>query len=162
MKSIHKSTIKRHIKNQHEGSSSVQCTVETCGRLFKNETSMKDHLRQRHGVFQSLSFWCLHEWRIQWPTQDLLISETKYQINELMQGFCAHMISSDANKLQCSVCFKFIHKNTISRHMKDQHSGAPPAQCDHCSKICKNQSSLKEHMRASHKIYQSFCWRIHA
>jgi len=56
MKSIHKSTIKRHIKNQHEGSSSVQCSVETCGRLFKNETSMKDHLRQRHGVFQSLSF----------------------------------------------------------------------------------------------------------
>jgi len=51
-KSIHKATLRRHIKNQHENAGSVKCNF--CDGIFKNESSMKDHQRQKHNVYQSL------------------------------------------------------------------------------------------------------------
>ena len=61
----------------------------------------------------------------------------------------------EANKTQCSVCLKFIHRNTISRHMKNLHGDSPRVQCQHCEKICKNLTSYKDHLRRDHSIYQS-------
>ena len=52
-KSIHKATLRRHIKNQHGDAGSVKCNF--CDGLFKNETSLKDHLRQKHNVYQSVN-----------------------------------------------------------------------------------------------------------
>ena len=64
----------------------------------------------------------------------------------------------EANKTQCSVCMKFIHRNTISRHMKNVHGDSPRVQCQHCEKICKNLTSYKDHLRRDHCIYQSNWW----
>jgi hypothetical protein len=61
----------------------------------------------------------------------------------------------DPNKVQCEVCYKYIHKNTISRHLKNQHGDAPHVQCPHCSKLQKNAYSLKDHMRTIHGVYQN-------
>ena len=61
----------------------------------------------------------------------------------------------EPNKTQCSVCLKFIHRNTISRHMKNLHGDSPRVQCQHCEKICKNLTSYKDHLRRDHSIYQS-------
>jgi len=62
---------------------------------------------------------------------------------------------AEANKTQCSVCMKFIHRNTISRHMKNLHGDSPRVECQHCEKICKNLTSYKDHLRRDHCIYQS-------
>ena len=61
----------------------------------------------------------------------------------------------DINKVQCEICFKFIHKNTIYRHKKNQHGDALPAQCNQCERIFKNETTLKNHLRQTHNIYQS-------
>ena len=52
-KSIHKSTLRRHIKNQHGSSGSAKCNF--CDGIFKNESSLKDHQRQKHNVYQSMN-----------------------------------------------------------------------------------------------------------
>jgi len=61
----------------------------------------------------------------------------------------------DPNKVQCEICFKFIHKNTIHRHKKNQHGNSAPVQCSHCDRMFKNETSYKDHLRHSHNIYQS-------
>ena len=66
----------------------------------------------------------------------------------------------EPNKTQCSVCLKFIHRNTISRHMKNLHGDSPRVQCQHCEKICKNLTSYKDHLRRDHSIYQSSWWQL--
>jgi len=48
---IHPNTIYRHKKNQHGNSAPVQCNH--CDRIFKNETSYKDHLRHSHNIYQT-------------------------------------------------------------------------------------------------------------
>ena len=45
--------MRRHIKNQHESSASVKC--DYCDGMFKNDTSLKDHLRQKHNIYQSVN-----------------------------------------------------------------------------------------------------------
>ena len=70
--------------------------------------------------------------------------------NDLLKYFIL-----EPNKTQCSVCLKFIHRNTISRHMKNLHGDSPRVQCQHCEKICKNLTSYEDHLRRDHSIYQS-------
>jgi len=50
-KSIHKASINRHIKTQHRSEANVQC--QHCHGYYKNMDSLKYHLRQKHGVYQS-------------------------------------------------------------------------------------------------------------
>lgn len=69
--------------------------------------------------------------------------------------FKHYLFILEANKTQCSVCMKFIHRNTISRHMKNLHGDSPRVECQHCEKICKNLTSYKDHLRRDHCIYQS-------
>jgi len=61
----------------------------------------------------------------------------------------------DANKVQCDICFKVIHKHTLNRHKKYQHGNSTPVQCNICEKIFKNEQTLKGHLRQSHNIYQT-------
>merc|ERR1712013_577252 len=61
----------------------------------------------------------------------------------------------DPNKLQCDICFKLIHKNTINRHKRNAHGNCTPVQCNLCEKIFKNDTSFKGHLRQSHNIYQT-------
>jgi len=77
------------------------------------------------------------------------------------QGYDSSMMTSqdtsgtDPNKVQCDICSKFIHKNTIYRHKKNQHGNSAPVQCSHCDRIFKNETSYKDHLRHSHNIYQN-------
>jgi len=61
----------------------------------------------------------------------------------------------DPTKVQCDICFKLIHKNTMNRHKRDRHGKCAPVQCHLCEKIFKNETSFKGHLRQSHNIYQT-------
>ena len=78
----------------------------------------------------------------------------------LLSNFLLKYFILEPNKTQCSVCLKFIHRNTISRHMKNLHGDSPRVQCQHCEKICKNLTSYKDHLRRDHSIYQSNWWQL--
>lgn len=47
----HKSSLKRHIKNQHEGAETASCSI--CGLTLKNEGVLKDHMRRKHNAYQT-------------------------------------------------------------------------------------------------------------
>ena len=48
--------MKRHIRNQHEEQSSYQC--QYCEGVYKNESSLKDHCRNKHNIYQtSNNYW---------------------------------------------------------------------------------------------------------
>ena len=49
-KSVHKASINRHIKTQHQNQESVAC--EHCNGVYKNIDSLKFHLRSAHGIYQ--------------------------------------------------------------------------------------------------------------
>jgi len=50
-KVIHKHTLNRHKKYQHGTSTPVQCNL--CEKIFKNEGTLKGHLRQSHNIYQT-------------------------------------------------------------------------------------------------------------
>ena len=52
-KVIHKHTLNRHKKYQHGTSNPVQCNL--CEKIFKNEGTLKGHLRQSHKIYQTSS-----------------------------------------------------------------------------------------------------------
>ena len=43
---IHKNSLKRHIRNQHENVETVGCQI--CGSVFKNMESLKYHINKYH------------------------------------------------------------------------------------------------------------------
>ena len=50
----HKSSLQRHIRNQHGYNKAVECN--TCRKNFKNEEILKDHMRRQHNTYQTSSF----------------------------------------------------------------------------------------------------------
>ena len=99
---------------------------------------------------------CLQILTVLWWSKPLLsLPSSSILSNYLLKYFIL-----EANKTQCSVCLKFIHRNTISRHMKNLHGDSPRVQCQHCEKICKNLTSYKDHLRRDHSIYQSNWWQL--
>merc|ERR1712080_438592 len=49
-KSVHRASINRHIKTQHQNQESFQC--DHCNGVYKNVDSLKFHLRSSHGIYQ--------------------------------------------------------------------------------------------------------------
>ncbi|KAF9016546.1 hypothetical protein BDZ89DRAFT_402222 [Hymenopellis radicata] len=50
----------------------------------------------------------------------------------------------------CSPVRSFTIKSARDRHMRDKHSGAPPAACSLCGNPYRDQSSLQRHKRLHH------------
>lgn len=48
---VHKRSMARHIQNKHGSNISSSCTF--CHKMFKNEASMKEHLRTKHSFYQT-------------------------------------------------------------------------------------------------------------
>ena len=47
---IHRGTINRHIRNQHHHTELVSC--QYCNAEYKNEASLSNHLRTKHGIYK--------------------------------------------------------------------------------------------------------------
>ena len=62
---------------------------------------------------------------------------------------------SGEKKSQCSHCFAWVHKRSMSRHVQNKHGENISVQCSVCEKVFKNLNSMKEHMRCQHRFYQT-------
>ena len=58
---FHKYSLKRHIKNQHQATETLQCSY--CSKISKNEASLNEHMRSAHGVYKSKRCWSC-SWKI--------------------------------------------------------------------------------------------------
>ena len=57
---------------------------------------------------------------------------------------------------QCVHCEKWIHKHSMTRHIKNIHLAAHLVlQCEHCDSLLKNTDSLNKHMRDLHGIFKT-------
>ena len=77
------------------------------------------------------------------------------KVENMKMKFLIQFFFTDPTKVQCDICFKLIHKNTMNRHKRDRHGKCAPVQCHLCEKIFKNETSFKGHLRQSHNIYQT-------
>ena len=51
---FHKGSLQRHVRNQHGTVHSASCSI--CGATLKNDEGLKDHMRQKHKIYQSGPF----------------------------------------------------------------------------------------------------------
>merc|ERR1712179_487042 len=63
-------------------------------------------------------------------------------------------VGTDGSKVQCQYCEKWIHKGTITRHVKHQHQETSSVACPYCNSLYKNQASLSNHLRIKHCFYK--------
>ena len=47
----------------------------------------------------------------------------------------------------CGYCEKSIHRSSLTRHVKTQHTAEAKVQCQHCTGVYKNMDSLGKHQR---------------
>ena len=47
---IHRGTIHRHVRNQHQHTELVYC--QYCDSSYKNQASLSNHLRNKHGIYK--------------------------------------------------------------------------------------------------------------
>ena len=57
-------------------------------------------------------------------------------------------------KEQCPVCFKFMLRNNIQKHIRAKHTEDENAECPECAKTFKTSYYMKEHLRKFHGIGQ--------
>jgi len=62
---------------------------------------------------------------------------------------------SDCSKVQCQYCEKWIHKGTITRHVKHQHQLTSSVGCPYCNSQYKNEASLSNHLRIKHCVFSN-------
>jgi len=62
--------------------------------------------------------------------------------------------SADSSKIQCEYCEKWIHKVTITRHIKHQHMQNSSVVCTYCNSQHKNEASLSNHLRIKHSLFK--------
>merc|ERR1712013_292555 len=55
---------------------------------------------------------------------------------------------------QCPICFKFMLRNNIQKHIRAKHSEQENAECPECAKTFKTSYYMKEHLRKYHGIGQ--------
>ena len=61
----------------------------------------------------------------------------------------------DSSKVQCQFCEKWIHKGTITRHVKHQHQLTSSVGCPYCNSQYKNEASLSNHLRIKHNVFSN-------
>ena len=67
---------------------------------------------------------------------------------------------ADLNKVQCHYCTKWIHKDSIKRHIRNRHEIVETVSCDICGSIFKNVESMKFHFNKFHKDQVELLWTI--
>ncbi|XP_018011950.1 uncharacterized protein LOC108669162 [Hyalella azteca] len=59
----------------------------------------------------------------------------------------------EQQRVQCEVCHASVKKDCLKSHKNRKHGPASPVECDHCTKLFKSASSLREHLtRVRRKI----------
>jgi len=76
MKMIHRASLKRHIQNQH--SSNLQANCQFCNKTYKNQESLKDHLRLKHGMYKQT--WCF-DWAANISCKLILWIACRWQVS---------------------------------------------------------------------------------
>jgi len=62
---------------------------------------------------------------------------------------------ADGSKMQCQYCDAWIHKGTITRHIKNQHQLNNSVVCPYCNSRYKNEASLSNHIRIKHHVFSN-------
>ena len=60
--------------------------------------------------------------------------------------------------MQCQYCDAWIHKGTITRHIKNQHQLNNSVVCPYCNSRYKNEASLSNHIRIKHHVFSNKMW----
>ena len=123
------SVIVNNMSDSVSSDSAAKC--EMCDKIFTKQSSLRRHMRNKHGQINVTSRDCSHG------------NKTFKQANQLQQ----HMLSHTGRKSHgCALCDKtFTRAMSLKEHMY-MHTGDKPHACEICSDRCLKPHLLKRHL----------------
>jgi len=139
-KTLKKSSLPGHIRNEHGVGSQQTYTCEHCSKVFRKMCNLGSHIKNVHGTFNTDEVTCTDCGK-QFKNPPTLVSHLK------------SVHAEDSTSFMCDVCCKEFKKRTnLVMHIKDVHTEYESADvtCSYCNKQMKNPNSLKFHIKSMH------------
>ncbi|XP_013789347.1 gastrula zinc finger protein XlCGF57.1-like [Limulus polyphemus] len=121
-----------HMKQRHQNGSFSVFTCPECGKEFKWELSLKNHLFVKHGKGKGKGVIECDICQKKFVNKYNLLAHLPHH-NELRPYKCEH----------CAVCFKYKH--SYEKHLEVVHSDKKEHQCSVCGKLFKTKAYLNAH-----------------
>ncbi|KAG5669535.1 hypothetical protein PVAND_017422 [Polypedilum vanderplanki] len=131
-------TLRRHMKIYHSSKISlpVYC-CDHCDLKFIKKGSLISHLKSKHQKGKEIKFECDFDGKI---------FDSKAKIYSHMKA-CHRIVE------ECNLCGKKVQ--VLNQHMRQVHATEDEkVQCQICNKTCKNQKTLKIHLKIHNKQHQ--------
>ena len=157
-----KSTMKRHIREVHEGKKPFKC--ESCGSKFTQKTSLDGHIKLVHDTFSESESDGI---KMKSDTKSEILQEKKpykcpIPLSDMYFSYPGidmknhiRLIHEGEKPVQCSICSESFKSNKHLRsHTLHQHKQEAPHLCSICDANFSQKSKLKKHKELVHKVHE--------
>ena len=165
-----KSSLKRHIRENHEGVEDKRCTH--CDYTTKHDAFLERHVKLVHD--QKKDYVCN---KCGYKSDQLTnlkkhIKSVHEKVRDRKCDICGYATgdkstlnrhmekhNGNPNQVDCKVCQKtFKSEGILKAHNRAFHSNAPKHKCSFCEYECVQMSGMKQHIKAiHHKIKDKVC-----
>ncbi|XP_049534062.1 zinc finger protein 28-like [Anopheles darlingi] len=130
---------------------------EQCGKMFKCETNLKNHIDRVHGVKdvccdicnKSFNRKALGAHKRSAHNDEMYMCEHCPKMFKTRSGLESHKGEHDANlrkSVKCELCGKEMRRGaSMAKHMKTIHSQEDPVKCDLCDKVFRTSFHMLRH-----------------
>ena len=156
-----------HIKRVHDETTPCQC--DTCGKHFKNELQLKDHVKIYHNEGGSKEACVICGKIVLKCYMKNHIKSVHDKVKDFQCATCGMSFShkSDLKKhtlthtgvkeQECPKCGKlFLHRANMLSHIKSVHVGIKDQVCTYCGKAFTDKNKLKRHSEIVHEGIKRF------
>ena len=162
-----KKYIKYHIKTMHDETMPCQC--DSCGKHFKNEILLKNHVRVYHNedskeackICGTIIYKCYmktHVKAVHDKVKDFQCVTCGMAFSLKMTLKKHNLIHTGVKEQKCPTCGKlFLRRENMLQHIKRAHThvGIKDQVCTHCGKGF-DKSKLKRHIETVHEGIKRF------
>ncbi|XP_035782424.1 zinc finger protein 43-like [Anopheles albimanus] len=153
--------LEKHMIKAHTPETSVKqeknYSCEHCGKMFKCETNLKNHIDRVHGVKDVCCDICnkhfnrkaLGAHKRSAHSDEMYMCEHCPKMFKTRSGLESHKGEHDANlrkSVKCTLCGKEMRRGaSMAKHMKTIHSQEDPVNCNLCGKVFRTSFHMLRH-----------------
>ncbi|XP_050087552.1 zinc finger protein 43-like [Anopheles aquasalis] len=153
--------LEKHMIKAHTPETSVpqekNYSCEHCGKMFKCETNLKNHIDRVHGVKdvccdicnKSFNRKALGAHKRSAHSDEMYMCEHCPKMFKTRSGLESHKGEHDANlrkSVKCTLCGKEMRRGaSMAKHMKTIHSQEDPVSCNLCGKVFRTSFHMLRH-----------------
>lgn len=139
-----------HMTRSHNKNPDFNCML--CSETFPDYQLLRQHFDSAHMQYEAES--SDHDFSTLPEDCTSFECPTCLKVFRTRQSLHSHKLRfhDRENHVQCRLCKRNFHKNTLETHMKDcaRKSNTSPIMCDQCGKTCRNRVALQSHLRYVH------------